>query len=124
MFLDAHILGLATLSSTHHQIAPSVQKSIPRSVLSWVKGNYFGNVDMEVADGILPELAFRGLVAFDLEQPADAMAVETTTQRRAGRLRSGGLERVKTIAERQQSLPAKSAGHRFLHLATVFALIP
>ena len=54
-------------------------------------GPHLGQVDVEEADRIAVELLPPGLVAFHLGQTADAMAFETTVQRRSGQLRNRGL---------------------------------
>ena len=44
-------------------------------------GPNFGNVDVEVADGIGTEFAPLGLVSFNFRQPGDAVALEASVQR-------------------------------------------
>ena len=50
-------------------------------------GSHLGDVDMEVADRIGLELLLGGLVAFDLRQAADAVALQAAMQRRARQMR-------------------------------------
>lgn len=45
-------------------------------------GPYLGEVDVEVADGIRVELLVSGLVAIDIGQRADAVALPASMQRR------------------------------------------
>lgn len=71
---------------------------------------YFGNVDMEVADGILFELLLRGLVAFHFRQAADAMALITSMQRRSCQMGNGGLQRIQTIVQGQKRMLSESHG--------------
>ena len=42
-----------------------------------------GNIDVEIADGVLFKRPLRRLVAFDIRQPADAIALIAAIQRRA-----------------------------------------
>jgi hypothetical protein len=64
-------------------------------------------IDVEVADPIALEFLSSGLAIFDFRQPADAMAFQTTMQRRASELRDRGLQNIETVIERQQSMPAE-----------------
>ena len=64
-------------------------------------GPHLSDIDMEEADGILPELLPCGLVPLDLRQATDAVTLKTSVQRRAGQLRNRGLERVEAIVEWQ-----------------------
>lgn len=50
-----------------------------------------GDVDMEVADGIGLELAFRFLVAGHLREPADPVALQAPVQRGSRQVRDRGL---------------------------------
>jgi hypothetical protein len=43
-------------------------------------GMYLGDVDVEVADGVALEALFRRLVALDIRQAADAMALKASMQ--------------------------------------------
>jgi len=78
--------------------------------------SHLRNIDMEIADGVLPELLLCRLVTFDIGQPADAVPLKTPVQRRAGQPRDRGLERVETFIEREQSLLPKGNRHRLLLL--------
>ena len=62
----------------------------------------------KIADRIGLELALGGLVAFDLGQPADAVALQAAMQRRARQMRDGRLQGVEAIVERQQGMPSES----------------
>src|ERR1039457_2715627 len=79
-------------------------------------GSHLRNIDMKVADGVLPKLLPGWLVAFHIGQPADAVPLKTPVQRRAGQLRNRGLERVEAIVQRQQRLLAEGNCYRFLFL--------
>ena len=70
-----------------------------------LRGSNLGDVDMKLADRIGLEFAFGGGFAFDLRQPGDSMTLQTAVQRRARQMRDGGLQSVKAIVERQQSMP-------------------
>ena len=50
-------------------------------------GAHLGDVDVEVADRIALELLLGRLVAVDLRQAADAVALQAAMQRRAGQMR-------------------------------------
>ena len=52
---------------------------------------HFGDVDVEVADRVSFELAPSGLVAVDLRQSRDAVALQAAVQRRAGQIRDRRL---------------------------------
>jgi hypothetical protein len=64
-------------------------------------GPHLSDIDMEVTDGILPELLPCWLVPFDLRQATDAVTLKTSVQRGAGQLRNRGLECVEAIVEWQ-----------------------
>ena len=70
-----------------------------------LRSSNFGDVDMKIADRIGLEFAFGGGFAFDLRQPGDSMALQTPVKGRARQMRDGGLQSVKAIVERQQSMP-------------------
>jgi hypothetical protein len=67
-----------------------------------------GNVDVEIADGVLFERLFGRLVAFDFRQPAEVVALIAAMKRRAGEMRDGGLKRLEAIVERRQRVLAES----------------
>src|SRR6202011_4367866 len=73
-----------------------------------------GDVDVEVADWVRLELVLVGLVAVDLRQAGDAVALQAAVQRRAGQVGDRRLQGVETIVERQQRMPAKGDDDRFL----------
>ena len=67
----------------------------------------FGDVEMEVADRIgLELLAWLG--AFNIGQAADVVALETAMQAGTGQMRDGSMERIETIVQRQERVPAES----------------
>ena len=108
----------------------------------------FGDVDVKIADRIGLELLLGGLVAFDLRQPGDAVALQAAMQRRTRKMRDRRLQGVEAIVERQQGVPRKATmiassstvrtvdfgafgpvfrsavEARFFHFPTVFGLIP
>ena len=57
---------------------------------------------MEEADRIAPELLLRWLVALDLRQAADAVALQTAMQGRARQVGDRCLQGVEAIVERQE----------------------
>jgi hypothetical protein len=63
-------------------------------------GLYLGDVDMEEANRVGPELLLRRLVTPDVGQTADAMALQTAMQGRTRQMRDGGLEGVSAVVER------------------------
>jgi hypothetical protein len=75
-------------------------------------GLHLGDVDMEVADRVALELLLRRLVAFDIRQATDAMALQTAMEGRAGQVRNGRLQRIEAVVERQQRVPPKGDDHR------------
>jgi len=90
---------------------------LPVSIEFALLGAHRGDIDMEVADGILLELLPGWLIPLDIGQAADAVTLETTVQGRTGQARHGGLEGVETVVQRQQSLLAKGDCNRFLLLS-------
>ena len=64
-------------------------------------------IDVEVADGISGEALLGWLVAADLGQAADAMALQAAVQGRAGQMRDGGLQGVEAVIQRQQGVQSK-----------------
>ena len=72
-----------------------------------LSGSNLGDVDMEIADRIGLELALRRSFAFDLGQPRDPVALQTPVKGRARQMRDGGLQSVKAVVERQQSMPSE-----------------
>jgi hypothetical protein len=73
-----------------------------------LSGSNLGDVDMKIADWIGLEFAFGGGFAFDLRETGDPMALEAAVQRRARQMRDGGLQGIKAVVERQQSMPSES----------------
>ena len=72
-----------------------------------LRGSNFGDVDMKIADRIGLEFAFGGGFAFDLRQPGDPVALQTPVKGRARQMRDGGLQGIKAVVERQQSMPSE-----------------
>ena len=78
-------------------------------------GAHLGEIDVEVADGILFELLlFGGRRAVEIGQAADAVALEAAMQSGASELRNRGLQRIEAIVERQQGVFAESHDDGFL----------
>ena len=63
-------------------------------------GPHFGNVDVEEADRVSCELLLRRLAPLDIWQLADAVALQTTMQRRSRQMRYARLQRIQAIIER------------------------
>jgi hypothetical protein len=62
---------------------------------------------MKIADRIGLEFVFGRGFAFDLGQPGDPAALQTTVKGRARQMRDGGLQSVQAVVERQQSMPSE-----------------
>src|SRR5580700_8189838 len=73
-----------------------------------------GDVDMEVTDRIGLELALVGLVALDLWQAGDTVALQAAVQRRAGQVGDRRLQGVEAVVERQERVPPKGNDDRLL----------
>ena len=56
-----------------------------------MRGLDLGDVDVEEADGVCLARFLGGLVAFDIRQPADAMALIAAMKRRPRQVWDGGL---------------------------------
>ena len=65
-------------------------------------GANFGDIDVEVTDGIGLELALPGLAVFDVRQPRDVVARETAVQGRTGEVRYRGLKGIQAVVEAQE----------------------
>ena len=63
-------------------------------------GPHFGNVDVEEADRVGCALLLRRLAPLDIWQLADAVALQTTMQRRSRQMRDARLQRIQAIIER------------------------
>src|SRR6516162_2120164 len=111
-------------------------------------GSHLGNVDVKIADRVFPERLLRRFVAFDVRQPADAMALIAAMKRRPRQVWDGGLQGIKAISSgksvclRKATAIASSSSaktvergsfgpmgaswtkDRFFHLATVLGLMP
>ena len=72
-----------------------------------LRSSNLGDVDMKVADRIGLEFAFGGGFAFDLRQAGDLVALQTPVKGRARQMRDRGLQRIKAVVERQQSMPSE-----------------
>ena len=72
-----------------------------------LRGSNLGEVDMKIADRIGLEFAFGRGFAFDLGQPGDPVALQTSVKGRARQMRDGGLQSVQAVVERQQSMPSE-----------------
>ena len=77
-------------------------------------GLYFGDIDMEITDRIGLELPLRWLVAVDIRQAADAVALQAPMQRRPSQVRDGRLQGVEAIVERQQRMATESHDDRLV----------
>ena len=62
-------------------------------------GSNLGDVDAEVADGVVREALRLGLVALHLGQPADPVTLEAAVERRSGEMRDRRLKPVKAVVE-------------------------
>ena len=72
-----------------------------------LRSSNLGDVDMKIADRIGLEFAFGGGFAFDLRQPGDPVALQTPVKGRARQMRDRGLQGIKAVVERQQSMPSE-----------------
>ncbi len=77
-------------------------------------GPDLGDVDMEVADRIAFEGMPGWLVAGDLGQAADAVALQTAVKRRSGQVRQRSLERLEAAVQWQQAMLGKEDDRLFL----------
>ena len=66
-----------------------------------------GDVDVNVADGVVPEL-LPGLVAFDLRQPGNAVALEQPVQGGSAQMRDRFLQSIEAIVQCKERVLAKS----------------
>jgi hypothetical protein len=72
-----------------------------------LRSSNLGDVDMKLADRIGLEFAFGGGFAFDRRQPGDLVALQAAMKRRARQMRDCGLQGIKAVVERQQSMPSE-----------------
>src|SRR5437763_9454649 len=77
-------------------------------------GAHLGDVDVEIADRIDPELFRAWLVAIRCGQPADAVTLKTTMKRRARQTRDRGLKCIETVIEREKGVLAEGDDDRLL----------
>jgi hypothetical protein len=82
----------------------AVEVSLDRSILDGPVPAFDGRWSRDVAGAELLPLC---LIAFDIRQPADAVALQTPMKGRASELRNRGLECVEAIVQRQQRVLAK-----------------
>ena len=75
-------------------------------------GADLGDVDVEVADRIGLEGLLGRLVAGDLGQAADAVALQATVQGRPRQVRDRRLQGIEAVIERQQCVLAEGDDHR------------
>ncbi len=86
-----------------------------KKVLLAFFGLDLGEIDVQVADGVVLELLFRGALPLLVQRQAtDAVALEAAVQRGAGQARNRGLQRVEAIVQGQQRVPTKGHGDGFL----------
>jgi hypothetical protein len=77
-------------------------------------GAHLRKVHVQVSDGVLLDLLFGGTFSvLGQGQAADAVALREAVQGRTGQPRNAGLQRVKTIVQRQLRVLAKRHGGRF-----------
>ena len=79
-----------------------------------LRGSNLGDVDMEIADRIGLERAFRRGFAFDLRKPGDPVALQTAMKGRTRQMRDGWLQSVEAVVERQQGMPSEGDHDRLL----------
>ena len=75
---------------------------------------HLSNIDVEIANRIALELLLRLFVASNIWQPRNTMALKASMQRRTCQKGDRRLERIKTIIERQNCMPAKRNNDCFL----------
>ncbi len=73
-----------------------------------------GQIDVEVAERVGLEARPLGLVAIDLRQSADPVALQATMQRRARQVRDRRLKRVEAVVQRQKRVTTKGDDDRFV----------
>jgi hypothetical protein len=78
-------------------------------------GPDFGDVDVKEADRVRLEVVLRrGLVPFDLREPADAVSLQAAMQGRPRQMGYGRLQGVETIVGRQEGMAQERDGDRLL----------
>lgn len=77
-------------------------------------GSHLSKIDVEVANGVRLELRSGRLVAIDIRQPADAVALQAAMQRGARQMWDRRLQRVEAIVQRQQCVASERHHHGFL----------
>ena len=63
-------------------------------------GLYFGNVDVEDADGIAFKLLAPWLIALNIRQALDPVPLQAPVQRRPCQVRYRGLQGIETVVQR------------------------
>jgi hypothetical protein len=76
-----------------------------------LRGLHFGDVDVEEADWIGPELTLGRSFALDLRQPRDSVTLKATMKRRARHMRDGRLQSIEAIVGRQLGVPSEGDDH-------------
>lgn len=75
---------------------------------------HFGQIDMEVADGIFFKLLFLARAgAIEIRQAANAVALQAAMKGRASEVRKARLQGVEAVIQRQKGVFAESDDHRF-----------
>src|SRR5262249_61530117 len=72
-----------------------------------LRGSYFGDVDVEVADRVCLELALYAIAVPDVREPRDAVPLQAAVQGRARQMRDRRLKGIQAVVERQQRMLAK-----------------
>ena len=80
-------------------------------ILLALLGLHFGEIDVQIADGMVFEFLFRrSLPVFTQRQAADAVALKAAVRGRTRKAGNRGLQGVETIVEGQQGVAAKGNG--------------
>ena len=79
-----------------------------------LRGAYFGDVDVAVADRVGLELALYALAVLDVRQPRDAVPLQAAMQGRARQVRDRRLKGIQAIIERQQRMSTKRDDDGFI----------
>src|SRR5215475_9717430 len=72
-----------------------------------LRGSYFGDVDVKVADRVGLELALYAIAVPDVREPRDAVPLQAAVQGRACQVRDRRLKGIQAVVERQQRMLAK-----------------
>src|SRR6185295_11834941 len=79
-----------------------------------LRGAYFGDVDVEVADRVGFELALDAPAILDVREPRDAMPLQAAMQGRARQVRDRRLKGIRAVIERQQRTSTKRDDNGFI----------